>query len=607
MRFVKTSIRNKLIVLLLSAVVIPTSISIAMTYMFTKQSLKERFIEENTSLLLQGRQLLLSHMELLNRASLSPYGNSSLYNILTSSNRQLQQNTELYSQVYAQLQNIYSSADDIFRVALLIDHNGDYYSLLDEGILSRRRPPESSFRYAPYSAYVEPTHATSPLNLQHADPLKPEQVFTLNRPLQHIPSDDLLGWLSIDVKTDALRGWIENLYRKGKESFYIIDASGTVIYSSDESLNGRPLPMSWSDEILKSDSETGSRQLHRPDFSGVLIYNRVKTDYMEWTLVKSIPDEELYRYAFRLTSFNTWLAALFLILSTVAVVIVCIRLTRPIKQFIRHIARIQTGGHLQQPLDLHREDEIGVLSRKFQALMDTINDYIIREYKSDLASKTIQLKMLQAQINPHFINNALQSIGHLALKHKNKDIYHLISALGQMMHYNMDTEESKVLLSDEIRHIERYLSLQRQRFGDSLQYRIEADSAAMMQLVPKMILQPVVENCFLHGFALDTGEKRIMVRLFIRDETFIMEVEDNGEGADELRLQTIRSSLSEDALKARPPGGRIGLSNVLLRLQLHYRKSVTIELNTVKPHGLLVRFAIPLTEEGEYNESSDRG
>src|SRR5690606_23950938 len=140
-------------------------------------------------------------------------------------------------------------------------------------------------------------------------------------------------------------------------------------------------------------------------------------------------------------------------------------ITKPIKRLIQSIHTMQ-GGNLQTEIPINSRDEIGVLARRFRQLMNQINHLVLREYRLEIANKTNQLKALQAQVNPHFLNNALQSIGTLALKHKDREVYALISSLGKLMRYNMNAEETIVPLKKEIEHVAAYLELQKQRFGE---------------------------------------------------------------------------------------------------------------------------------------------
>jgi two-component system sensor histidine kinase YesM len=130
---------------------------------------------------------------------------------------------------------------------------------------------------------------------------------------------------------------------------------------------------------------------------------------------------------------------------------------------ISYINKVQ-AGNMNVHIRITGNDELAILARRFDIMLQTINDHINREYKLEIANVTNQLKAMQAQINPHFLNNALQSIGTLALQHDAPKVYSLLSSLAKMMRYNMNTNDTIVPLSTEISHVKAYLELQQQRF-----------------------------------------------------------------------------------------------------------------------------------------------
>ena len=191
------------------------------------------------------------------------------------------------------------------------------------------------------------------------------------------------------------------------------------------------------------------------------------TPYLNWTIIKRIPNETLHQTAREVALINSGIVVLFLILTILATVVIAFQLTAPIKKLIRSMNQIQSGN-LQATIDVARKDEFGILARRFQLAMNTINELIIREYELELARKTNELNVLQVQTNPHFMNNALQSIGTLALQKQEPEIYNLIASLGKMMRYSMNAGEPIVTLARELDYVKAYFALQRQRFGEQL-------------------------------------------------------------------------------------------------------------------------------------------
>lgn len=231
-------------------------------------------------------------------------------------------------------------------------------------------------------------------------------------------------------------------------------------------------------------------------------------------------------------------------------------------------------------------------------MMQTINELILREYALDLANKTNELKALQAQINPHFLNNALQSIGTLALQHQEVKIYSLIASLGKMMRYHMNTNETIVPLSKEIDYVKGYLDLQRQRFDERLQVEVDASPETLTVRLPKMTLQPIVENFFKHGYdSTQGGLIRIECRLNGESELNIA-VTDNGRGMEEEERQALAARLDMDPALLGEGQESIGLLNVIQRIKLYFNENARMNISAADPTGLRVELCIPLGEGG---------
>jgi two-component system sensor histidine kinase YesM len=291
---------------------------------------------------------------------------------------------------------------------------------------------------------------------------------------------------------------------------------------------------------------------------------------------------------------------MFLILTIIATILIAFQLTAPIKKLIRYMNQIQTGN-LQVTIDMDRKDEFGILARRFQLAMNTINEMIIREYELELARKTNELNVLQVQTNPHFMNNALQSIGTLALQKQEPEIYNLIASLGKMMRYSMNTGEPIVSLARELDYVKAYFALQRQRFGEQIQYSVHIDEGLLQLQIPKMILQPLVENYFKHGFDVqaETGAIAIYGENPAGSGWLRLEVRDNGKGISEIDLKSLHQRLSHAKAAWGNGESGIGLPNILSRLKLYYNETANLEVKSGVPDGFCVVLWIPLWKEGE--------
>lgn len=597
-------IRTKLITFLLIATIIPTIVTIIATYVYTSNSLKTRAVEDNVQLMYQGTQNISNLLDNLNRSSLMLYNDFDFYRMLERS----YDDPKMEALTYTALQNISLSMRDIWQVYL---YRSDLKrsTLLFEGLPRRQyesAPFSASRRYGRLEASIEPTHSSSSYGYkQSALPYyyPSAYVFTLHRPIIKSPSTEELGILSIDVKLEALSVICERLYTKGEEHLYLIDRNNRILYTDNLKLLGQRLSADWLDNVDYSLEPSG----HFEHDQSLFVYDSIPSPIAELTLIKQIPQQHLLREATAAVQFNMILLLISLLLTIIATIWISVRITNPIHQLMHYIRQVQ-DGNLQADIEVASRDEIGIVSQRLRNMMDMINNLILREYKLELANKTSQLKVLQAQINPHFINNALQSIGTLALKHQAPQIYSLVTALAKMMRYSMYTEQSSVTLAAEIEHVNSYIKLQKQRFLHTFEAVINADPTTLNILIPKMTLQPLVENYFKHGLdrSSQAGLLNISTR-WIAVHTVEIIVDDNGYGIAADKLNALNSRLGQAAslhIDSSEQTNPIGLHNVNTRLQLFSKQQASIRLEANQPRGTKVILQIKVVST---DESIDRG
>lgn len=610
MNFVKKSIRNKLVILLLAATIIPIVTSMLITYQYTKQYVKKRNVVENTNLISQGKRNIMFYFDMINKASLSIY-NSTISGI--DLYKTIERDSKVYTmdeQISMNLMSIYKLSKEIYQVNLYINRSNRSYLMLNNILLKGGSVYIKIDPLIPgsYYGFIESSHPVHHYGVYRLENEEQGPLISFHRPIYQIPSTKLLGILSIDIKIEALRNISKQLYTKGEEDIYIINnRDGAVIYASQESEIGTKIDTKWLNYLNKQQNATGSFEWKSSEFKGINIYERMQTNYMDWTLVKRVPYTYLYKSATELTQINIIVGLIFLIIVVGTTIYISIDFTAPIKQLIGYIEKIKMGD-LQVDIKVERQDEFGILERHFREMMKTINSLILYKYQLELANKTNQLKVLQAQINPHFIYNALQSIGTLALKQNVPQVYSLLYSLGRMMRYNINTNEYIVTLSKEIEHVKTYLDLQKQRFEERLRVDFDLDERTYPVKVPKMILQPLVENYFKHGFSLEGEEGQLLIESKIEENNELkICIQDNGTGIEKEKLKSIQQQLERETGLWEEGEEHVGLLNVLTRLKLYVNEQVRMELTPVEPKGLAVTLWIPIREGEEKNESINHG
>ncbi|WHY22139.1 sensor histidine kinase [Paenibacillus sp. G2S3] len=275
-------------------------------------------------------------------------------------------------------------------------------------------------------------------------------------------------------------------------------------------------------------------------------------------------------------------------------------LTGRILHLSKHISKV-ASGNLGATLVIDGKDEIGQLARQFNHMVRNINELMSEVQESNRQKNAIQLKqneikfkMMASQINPHFLFNALESIRMKALVRGQADISQVVRLLGKMMRKNLEVGNGMISLQSELETVSCYLVIQKFRYDDRLTYELHVDPKANPFQIPPLIIQPLVENCVIHGLEnrIEGGMVRVEIRL--EDHYLKVQVSDNGTGISKERIQEIRQMLeNNDDYET----NNIGMRNIHLRLQLTYGPQFGLTLTSQIGFGTQISFAIPLRSD----------
>ncbi|MCQ2982933.1 MAG: histidine kinase [Treponemataceae bacterium] len=261
-----------------------------------------------------------------------------------------------------------------------------------------------------------------------------------------------------------------------------------------------------------------------------------------------------------------------------------------------------TDGTLPEVADIEGSDEISRLMRSYNNMairMNTMieNEYIqkLKQQDSNLARQKAELQALHSQINPHFLFNALESIRmHSVLKNE-LETADMVEKLALMERQNVEWGNDSVKIRDELSFIDAYLELQRYRFGDKLQYRIDIADDCYDFRVPKLALVTFIENACIHGMEQKSTSTWIFLRVYTDENDFIMEIEDTGKGMSAEKCYDLERELVQvtmDTIQSRT--GSIGLLNTALRLNIFFEEQVSYTIESEEGSGTMVTLKIPL-------------
>ncbi len=603
------SIRKKLIIFLMIVTVLPFGAAIAITYYHTKESLKDRFVSTNHDVIENGKQDITTYLKDIARITTTIYTYSPLMNALRDGvDSDLEKNQQEVKRI---LLYLYGARPEIEQLHLYIHEGKDSYTNY-HWTLSGRGRNEDIFSHPYYFQLItsrsyttiEPPHATySYNNLSVIPESEKKKVLSFHNIIKNVPAEDFLGFLSIDINLSQLGAIADRLYTKGAEDFYIMNENGVIMYSSEEKLIGTENTQTWFQHVKKAPLSSHSLEWKDKQFSGVIVHERFSAPFQEWYIVKRIPYNLLYQSARETAFINILIGLVTLGIVVVATMFVSFKFTSPIKVLIANMKKVEKG-EFQADFDSLGNDEFGMLGRHFKLMIATINDLIEREYKLELENKRSQLRVLHSQINPHFLYNALQSIGTLALKHKAVQVYSLLTSLSKIMRYSLNMKDDIVPLTQEVQHVKDYLALQKQRFGEQLQYELHIQPELEDIFVPKMILQPIVENCFKHGFDQQIETALIRLEAQLQDDEIVrIHISDNGKGMNNEQVTKLQRELLEQLPADAKQGESIGLKNIYDRLQIYYNYEAKMSIASDETSGFTVTMELPKTLSKEVHSS----
>lgn len=276
--------------------------------------------------------------------------------------------------------------------------------------------------------------------------------------------------------------------------------------------------------------------------------------------------------------------------------------TRPINALQKTAERLGRG-ELEARAELYDLEEINVLARTFNKMSDEIADLMEKTKQEQKNLREAELKLLQAQINPHFLYNTLDSIVWMAEGGNSRQVVEMTTDLSDFFRTVLSGGNDYITIAEEESHIRSYLKIQKIRYEDILDYRIEIDPAIHKQIILKMILQPIVENALYHGIKNKRGGGRIIIRGTAFEGGIQFEVEDNGTGMDEVSLHALRDKLQGRESRSSSGRNSFGMYNVAQRIRMYYGGRSDITVTSEKGIGTCVRIRLGEFDEANYKKS----
>ncbi|MBT2288789.1 sensor histidine kinase [Paenibacillus albidus] len=420
--------------------------------------------------------------------------------------------------------------------------------------------------------------------------------FQLIRSINRFENQEKLGGISLAIRWGVLDQTLNLLGRGEEHTVLIAGPGGEVLY--------QPWGQAPGAETLARIAETGEEQGYFRGDHELFFYNTI--DPVGLKLITVIPNSFINQSSLSTMKFGLIVGTVSVIVAILMAVILAWRLATPIVSLARSI---QGFGMMkeQEVQTSNRVDEIGLLETKLSQMSYRIREHIRTEYMISLEKKSAELKALQAQINPHFLQNTLQMIGSMLFKSNPADSYEVLRSLSEMFRYIIREPDDLATLQAELNHLNHYLQIQQQRFSSRLSYTTDVDRSLLASVLPKLTLQPIVENAFVHGLDNKQGLWELEITVAARGSDCLICIRDNGIGIEESKLTELRARLKQQNGSPWTQGDRIGLQNVASRIHMHFGGRYGLEVDSTPGQGTTVTVIIPLQKEGGFNDKSAAG
>ncbi|MEY2195644.1 sensor histidine kinase [Neobacillus sp. BF23-41] len=420
-------------------------------------------------------------------------------------------------------------------------------------------------------------------------------VITANRMIYDIHSYKMKvsGYLTMSMDKSYLKERIQKFDPTEDRHIIILDKENHVVVSNsnDKELSAVTSWLSNSNKPLANSDE-----LIEIPGSGKMIVNNYQSELTGWKIISLISLNEISEGPAIIGKTVFLIGIVAIIIGIIIIWISTNYIVRPLNKLSLVMDEVEKDNFNVQ-LQIDRSDELGRVGESFNRMMNKINNLISDIYQKDINEKDAQLRALRAQINPHFLYNTLDTINWMAQFGKSEEVSKMTTSLSRLLKTSITKNGEFIRLEEEINYIDDYMTIQKIRFQDKIHYSVHIDLGAKNCLVPKLILQPIVENAMIHGIEKKIGNGYLFINGKIKNNKLHIEVLDNGVGMDENTVASLSEGRYVNLDEKKGTGN--GILNVQNRIQLLFGEDNGIKIESNINVGTSFELTLPLHKEGD--------
>lgn len=405
------------------------------------------------------------------------------------------------------------------------------------------------------------------------------------------------GMLVMSIDESFLAEGLQELTKDGTGKVYLFNRSNELLYAND-----RPLP----DERLQN--VRGSRE---SEIIGGELYSR--SDSMNpltdsFLLISTMSMDKIQDQNRRISESIVIAGLLIALVTSLLIVLTLERLLRPLAELLKGLQRLRSGK-FETRIKVRTKDELAYIGESFNAMAEHVEGLIKKVYMTQLSERDAELKALQAQLNPHFLHNFFNEVYWKLQLQGQKDTAALIAAVSEMLKHSLMPVRMPTTVKEELRQVRNYVTIQAELFETDMEFVVEAEESVLHRGMMRSLLQPLVENVFMHAFRNQLSHKALRIRAEEKDGFLRIDISDNGCGMERELINRLLSGGEPVSGEQRNTGSReeellrggkresIGVRNVARRIELLHGEPYRLEIDSKPGEGTLMRLYLPIESE----------
>lgn len=572
------SIQNTIFVLTASLVLFAVITVTVISLNYTRSSIFENTVTYNRQLTGQVNADIDSYISYMENISSMLAENLDVKKYLFGEGEEAD---EAGVQLLSQFSTVLSSREDIYNLGIL-QKNGK--ALLNEG-KSRLNTYVDMEKQEWYRRAVEnkASFYLSSAHVQHMIQGERPWVITLSRYIPD-PMNKEGGVLFVDLNYSAIRKLCDDSSVGKKGYIFILDEDGNIVYHPQQQQLYNELQTEYIDEVMNCQTDV----LNMGDGDSARLYTISRSDTTGWTVVSCSYISELLKKSEEAQKIYMLMAVVLVAIALLISSFMAKSITQPILKLQSSMALIQEGDFRAGNVEVESRNEIGSLTETFNVMTLRIQELMEQNINEQKAKRKSEMKALQSQINPHFLYNTLDSIIWMAESGKNEEVVLMTASLARLLRQNISNEEEEISIFEEVEYCKNYLTIQKMRYKDKLEFRIDVAPEITSCQIIKLVLQPLIENAIYHGLKYKESKGLLELIGYAAGENIIFEIRDNGVGMDE---ETLNHIFERHTVNYRSNG--VGVYNVERRIKLTYGQEYGITYKSRPGEGTVARVCIP--------------